>query len=184
MTFQAGTKLVGNAPYAADLDLAVARARLFLHGDAALDLPAAKVHVGLRDAYVDLARPAASRASLDATLGAGDLTASLEAKKGDDALDFTLRAAATSLRMVRAFVPAGLRAAIAWDPIALEGEVERARRPPLRRLAFDRRVDRDRRRAPLLREDDGGRAVIGAPVEGRCRAPGGAARPTRRRRRD
>jgi translocation and assembly module TamB len=128
VALHASVPLEGHAPYAADLEAAAARIRLVRGGVQVADLPA-KVRVALHDTFVDLARPAASRSTLRATVEAGDLTASLDATKGADALDFALHAAATSLRSLRPFVGAALSDKVAWDSTAAKvqssGHVER-----------------------------------------------------------
>jgi translocation and assembly module TamB len=118
LALHARTALAGRAPYSAQADASAKQVRLFMNGRPVAAVPA-KVNLKVGDAYVDLARPVASRATIQAGVDAGDVTVALDATKGVDTLDYGMHAAATSLRSVRPFVPPALADQVRWDAIAV-----------------------------------------------------------------
>jgi len=95
----------GHAPYAVELEAPVSRLRVTgSDGGLLVDAPA-RVEAQVRDATPDIDHPYASRGVFHGTIDVGETSASLDATKASDAIDFSLRAAAGSLRALRPFLP-------------------------------------------------------------------------------
>ena len=123
------TRLEGHAPYAMDLDAPIAHLRVadakgrpLVEGPLHLELDA-------RDVVPNLAAPQATRGAARATVDLGDVKASLDATKAEDAVDFTFQAAVPSLKIVRPFLPPAALNGAPWDQIGVtahsSGRVER-----------------------------------------------------------
>lgn len=113
------TALTGHAPYAAELATTLARLRVVDRGGHTLVDAPARIDVRARDVQPDLARPAASRGAVTATVDVAGAQVSLEATKAPDAVDYALKVDAPSLGVVRPFLPPDLIAQAPWDRMAL-----------------------------------------------------------------
>ncbi|HVW25655.1 MAG TPA: hypothetical protein VHC69_09810 [Polyangiaceae bacterium] len=119
LSLRGHTALTGQAPFVADLGLDAARLRV-IRGDGNLvaDAPlhvAGKVH----DVRPDVVHPMASRGVLRLAAAMGETQVSLDATKRADAVDYALRAASSSLKVVRPFLPPGLNDVAPWDRMAI-----------------------------------------------------------------
>ena len=105
MTLGGHSALAGHAPYAVELEAAASRLRVTRSdGKLLMDAPA-RVEAQARDVTPDMDHPTASRGVLHCTIDVGETSASLDATKASDSVDFTLRAGASSLRAYRPFLP-------------------------------------------------------------------------------
>jgi hypothetical protein len=118
LALRAHTTFVGHAPYGAELETNVSRLHLVGRDDEVLADAPARIEAKTRDVQPDLARPAASRGMLTLTVALGEAQASLDAKKGGDAIDFGLRATTPSLKIVRPFLPPDEIERAPWDRMA------------------------------------------------------------------
>ncbi len=117
LVVRAHTRLDGHAPYALEVDAAANRLRILDPGGRALVDAPARLQVGLRDVFADLAHPVASRGVASMTCDLGDVHAALDATKAADAVDFALRVDARSLKAVTPWLPPDLVAP--WDRMAV-----------------------------------------------------------------
>ncbi len=81
-----------------------------------------QVELALKDVAPDLEQPQRSTGSVRVALGAGELSAKLDATKLGDGVDFALSARAGRLAGVRPFLPEGPAQRAPWDKMALELE--------------------------------------------------------------
>lgn len=115
LTLTARAGLSGRAPYALDAEVPVAHLRLSqADGRRLVDGPA-RVAVRLTDAFPDALAPLRSRAAGRVTAQVGPLTATVDATKRPDGVDFRLTADAPSLAPLRLVVGGG----VPWDKIGL-----------------------------------------------------------------
>ncbi len=119
LTVRAHALLEGHAPYAGELESKASRLRVF--GPVERPLADAPFHftTTLRDVYPDSERPEASRATVHAAVDLGEWQVSLDATKAIDAVDFALRAGASSLKALATLLPPDLAAAAPWDRAAI-----------------------------------------------------------------
>jgi translocation and assembly module TamB len=116
LTMHAHTVPEGHAPYAGEIEARVARLRVIGGGDGTLlaDAPV-RFEGAARDVQLDLAHPLGSRGGFHTAVDVGEVGASLDATKADDAVDFALHATARNLNAVRPWLPPALAAEAAWD---------------------------------------------------------------------
>ncbi len=128
LTLRAHTALEGHPPYSVELEAPVSRLRVFgASGIVLADAPA-RLEVRARDVQPDAARPAASRGVVHLVGELGDASASLDATKGADALDFEVGVTAGSLGALGPLLPRAVTGEVPLARMALrvrsKGRVE------------------------------------------------------------
>jgi translocation and assembly module TamB len=125
-------RLEGHPPYGGEVDASAAGLQVFAGGKRLVARAPARAGIYLHDVFLDADHPLASRGVVRASVDLGRGRASLDAVKRADSLDYTLHAAAGSLRALRPFLPPGLADAAGWDTMAIalssRGRVERLAR--------------------------------------------------------
>src|SRR5439155_26747776 len=112
-------RLTGGPPSAVDAELPIARLRLSsAPGRPLVDGPV-RVAVHAADVRPDAVHPRRTRAVVHADVALGALTAVVDADKSADAIDFKLRADATSLAVLQPLVPRGASVSASWDKMSL-----------------------------------------------------------------
>jgi hypothetical protein len=119
-TLRAHTRLDGHAPYALETETSASRLRVLGPDDAPLLDSSARIDANVRDAFVDLARPLASRAVVHTAIDLGDAKTSFDATKERDAVAFTLRVAVPSLGVVRPFLAPALATRAPWEQMTID----------------------------------------------------------------
>jgi len=118
LTVTGQTSLKGEAPYEFAVEARAARLRAQGQGgDVLLDSPA-HIEALVREFLPVLAEPVASRGIVSASAELGDLQSSIEAEKGTDAVDYSLRASARTLKAIRPFLGPHSADEIPWDRMA------------------------------------------------------------------
>jgi hypothetical protein len=132
LSVRAHTAIEGHAPYAVELESVMSRMRVSARDGRILADSPARVECRAHDLKPDFARAKASRGGLSAALEMGVVRASLDAEKGDDALDYALSVTASNLSVVRPFLPPALAEEAPWDRIGVSvrssGRVEGLRK--------------------------------------------------------
>ncbi|HEY3451166.1 MAG TPA: hypothetical protein VGK67_32710 [Myxococcales bacterium] len=115
---RARTQLVGGAPYALELDLPIEKLSLTGPGRSITDAPL-KLHVGLKEAFLDLERPLRTRglAQVGIDLGAVHLLLDVTRKVVETA-EFTLTANASTLAAAKTLAPEAAEYQLPWEKMA------------------------------------------------------------------
>jgi hypothetical protein len=129
LTLRAHTALEGHAPYAVELEAPVSRLRVIgRESNLLVDAPA-RIEVQVRDLQPDIAHLATSGGVVHVAVDLGEMQASIDATKGEDAVDFALHGTARSLRAMRPLFAAALTDEVPWDRMAAlvrsSGRIER-----------------------------------------------------------
>ena len=127
--------LRGEPPYAVDVEEKLARLRVTSAGRALLDA-ATTLSLHASDVRPDATRPRRTRGKLHADAAVGPLTLAIDADKAPDAVDYKVRADASTLAQLKALVPRGAVWHAPWDCMSLalasDGRVEHLAAPFLR----------------------------------------------------
>ncbi|HXX67830.1 MAG TPA: hypothetical protein VEK07_11640 [Polyangiaceae bacterium] len=119
LTLHGHTALQGRPPYAAELDARAPRLRVVGRDGRAILDGSAHIEGKVHDLVPDAASPEASSGGVDLAIDIGEMQASLEATKASETVDFALRAAAKSLKIVRPFLPTTMADTAPWDRMSL-----------------------------------------------------------------
>jgi translocation and assembly module TamB len=124
LRWTARAQLLGQPPYAVDVELPVARLRLITGGRLLADSPA-RLDLHVADLFPDTAHPQRTRGTVRGTIELGPLRASLTATRPStvagaaDALDFQIAANASNLAPLRPLVPPKAGWDASWEQMGL-----------------------------------------------------------------
>jgi translocation and assembly module TamB len=119
LALSAHSALGGQPPYAFEMHAPASRVRWFGRGGTLLVDAPARLEASAHDVVPDAKHPVATRGVFRVGVDLGDVSASVDATKEVDTIDFVARAAARSLRAARPFLGAALAKEAPWESMAV-----------------------------------------------------------------
>ena len=129
ITIKARSRLDGHAPYGGQVDVNASGVEVFAGGRRLVARTSARVGIHLEDVLPDVDHPLGTQGVIHASVNFDQGRAYLDAIKRADAIAYSLRANARSLKGVRPYLSPALAKAADWDTMAIalrsSGRVER-----------------------------------------------------------